>query len=72
MKLPDTEILQPREYHQISDTWKLEWERGVQVPLDPDSIASAPSISVVESYPTGDDNPFVLPPDRLAVKRINV
>jgi hypothetical protein len=38
MKLPDTELLQSEEYVVISDTWKLEWERGVQVPVDPDDI----------------------------------
>lgn len=38
MKLPDTEVLQPEEYVLISDTWKLEWERGVQVPVDPEGI----------------------------------
>jgi len=38
MKLPDTEVLQYDEYFVIADTWKLEWERGVQVPVDPDGI----------------------------------
>ena len=38
MKLPDTEVLQYDEYFLIGDTWKLEWERGVQVPVDPDAI----------------------------------
>jgi len=38
MKLPDTEVLQYDEYFLIADTWKLEWERGVQVPVDPDAI----------------------------------
>jgi hypothetical protein len=31
MKLPDGHNLQPEEYHVITDPWKLEWERGVQV-----------------------------------------
>ena len=38
MKLPDTEVLQYDEYFLIGDTWKLEWERGVQVPVDIDAI----------------------------------
>jgi len=38
MKLPDTEVLQYIEYILISDTWKLEWEKGVQVPVDPEAI----------------------------------
>ena len=31
MKLPDGHNLQPDEYHVITDPWKPEWERGVQV-----------------------------------------
>ncbi|XP_062514067.1 protein Jade-1-like isoform X2 [Corticium candelabrum] len=31
MKLPDGQTLQSGEYHIITDSWKLEWERGVQV-----------------------------------------
>jgi len=38
MKLPDAEVLQYDEYFLIADTWKLEWERGVQVPVDTDAI----------------------------------
>jgi len=47
MKLPDTEVLQYDEYVLIADTWKLEWERGVQVPVDPDGIPPL----VVQSVP---------------------
>ena len=38
MKLPDMEVLQYDDYVLIADTWKLEWERGVQVPVDIDAI----------------------------------
>lgn len=38
MKLPDSEPLAPNEYWMISDQWKQEWERGVQVPVSPDSL----------------------------------
>ncbi|XP_022084537.1 protein Jade-3-like [Acanthaster planci] len=38
MKLPDSHQLQPDEYMVITDTWKQEWEKGVQVPVSPDSI----------------------------------
>ncbi|XP_067136146.1 uncharacterized protein nwk isoform X2 [Centruroides vittatus] len=41
MKLPDNEQLYPEDYWVISDSWKLEWERGVQVPVNPDSIPTA-------------------------------
>lgn len=31
MKLPDSHPLPPGRYIQITDTWKQEWEKGVQV-----------------------------------------
>ena len=33
MKLADTEQLEPDMYVTISDPWKQDWERGVQVPV---------------------------------------
>lgn len=38
MKLPDSEPLSADEYWIITDQWKQEWERGVQVPVSPDSL----------------------------------
>lgn len=38
MKLPDSEPLASDEYWLITDQWKEEWERGVQVPVSPDSL----------------------------------
>jgi len=38
MKLPDSDQLNPDEYLQITDTWKEEWEKGVQVPVNPDAL----------------------------------
>lgn len=38
MKLPDSEPLAADEYWVITDQWKQEWERGVQVPVNPDSL----------------------------------
>jgi len=38
MKLPDSDQLNPEEYLQITDTWKEEWEKGVQVPVNPDAL----------------------------------
>ncbi|KAI8431115.1 hypothetical protein MSG28_001170 [Choristoneura fumiferana] len=38
MKLPDSEPLTASEYWVITDTWKQDWERGVQVPVNPDSL----------------------------------
>lgn len=38
MKLADSDPLQPEEYFQIADPWRQEWEKGVQVPVNPGSI----------------------------------
>ncbi|KAF4527752.1 hypothetical protein B566_EDAN013160 [Ephemera danica] len=46
MKLPDSEPLATDEYWLISDPWKQEWERGVQVPVNPDSLPE-PSVTVI-------------------------
>lgn len=54
MKLPDSEPLALDEYWIINDQWKQEWERGVQVPVNPDSLPE-PSVSAKqnESFHTG-------------------
>lgn len=44
MKLPDSEPLAVDEYWVICDQWKQEWERGVQVPVNPDSLPE-PSVT---------------------------
>ncbi|RUS88301.1 hypothetical protein EGW08_003939 [Elysia chlorotica] len=38
MKLADTEILYENEYVVISDPWRQEWEKGVQVPVNEEEI----------------------------------
>lgn len=38
MKLPDTESLDDDSYWVIKDQWKLDWEKGVQVPVKPDQL----------------------------------
>lgn len=45
MKLPDSEPLANHEYWVIVDQWKQEWERGVQVPVNPDSLPE-PSVTI--------------------------
>ena len=50
MKLPDSEYLSPDEYLEIADQWKQEWERGVQVPVNPDTLPH-PRISCVPGPP---------------------
>lgn len=48
MKLPDSEPLTPSEYWVITDTWKQDWERGVQVPVNPDSLP-APKVEIIHN-----------------------
>ncbi|XP_041438882.1 jade family PHD finger 3 S homeolog isoform X2 [Xenopus laevis] len=46
MKIPDSQHVSPEEYYQFADTWKQEWEKGVQVPANPDNIPQ-PSLRVI-------------------------
>ncbi|KAK4832438.1 hypothetical protein QYF61_023162 [Mycteria americana] len=46
MKLPDSHHVNPDEYYIFADTWKQEWEKGVQVPASPETIPQ-PSLRVV-------------------------
>ncbi|KAJ8388283.1 hypothetical protein AAFF_G00135440 [Aldrovandia affinis] len=38
MKLHDSCQLNPEEYYVLADPWRQEWEKGVQVPVSPQSI----------------------------------
>ncbi|XP_028166716.1 PHD finger protein rhinoceros [Ostrinia furnacalis] len=63
MKLPDSEPLTPSEYWIITDTWKQDWERGVQVPVNPDSLP-APVVRIIDNPRPPDFKPFKLPKDK--------
>ncbi|XP_045784450.1 PHD finger protein rhinoceros [Maniola jurtina] len=63
MKLPDSEPLTPSEYWIITDTWKQDWERGVQVPVNPDSLP-APKVKVIENPMPPNFQEFKLPKDK--------
>ena len=41
MKLPDNESLDEDAYLLIRDPWKLDWEKGVQVPIKPAELNNA-------------------------------
>uniref|UniRef100_A0AAY4EGV5 Protein Jade-3 n=1 Tax=Denticeps clupeoides TaxID=299321 RepID=A0AAY4EGV5_9TELE len=41
MKLPDSHHISPEDYYLLSDAWKQEWEKGVQVLASPDTIPQA-------------------------------
>lgn len=38
MKIPDSHHVSPEDYYLLADTWRQEWEKGVQVPASPDTI----------------------------------
>ncbi|KAL7983775.1 hypothetical protein Chor_000651 [Crotalus horridus] len=46
MKLPDSHHINPDEYYLFADTWKQEWEKGVQVPASPETIPK-PSLRII-------------------------
>ncbi|XP_028442821.1 protein Jade-3 isoform X2 [Perca flavescens] len=50
MKLPDSHHVSPEDYYLLADTWKQEWEKGVQVPASPDTIPE-PSVRVIVEKP---------------------
>ncbi|CAH1267597.1 JADE3 [Branchiostoma lanceolatum] len=58
MKLPDSQQLQPEEFMVMTDTWKQEWERGVQVPVNPDMF---PHPTMKEIVPRDKQGCFKMP-----------
>uniref|UniRef100_A0A131YJ77 PHD finger protein rhinoceros n=1 Tax=Rhipicephalus appendiculatus TaxID=34631 RepID=A0A131YJ77_RHIAP len=61
MKLPDSEPLDAEDYWFISDGWKQEWERGVQVPVNPGHLPE-PTLKVIKKKSKSND--FKLPPNK--------
>ncbi|XP_014484114.1 PREDICTED: PHD finger protein rhinoceros [Dinoponera quadriceps] len=68
MKLPDSEPLSPNEYWVITDQWKQEWERGVQVPVNPDSLPE-PMVTVMQTSPLKLHTEFKLPKKFIRITR---
>ena len=54
MKLPDNEPLTEHDYWVVADTWKQEWERGVQVPFKPEALPE-PHVSRLANPPHSTD-----------------
>ncbi|XP_016425018.1 protein Jade-3 [Sinocyclocheilus rhinocerous] len=50
MKLPDSHHISPDDYYLLADTWKQEWEKGVQVLASPDTIPQ-PSVRIIAEKP---------------------
>ncbi|XP_010348460.2 protein Jade-3 isoform X3 [Saimiri boliviensis] len=46
MKIPDSHHINPDSYYLFADTWKEEWEKGVQVPASPDTVPQ-PSLRII-------------------------
>uniref|UniRef100_A0A3P9KUE6 Protein Jade-1 n=1 Tax=Oryzias latipes TaxID=8090 RepID=A0A3P9KUE6_ORYLA len=48
MKLHDSHPLNPEDYFVLADPWRQEWEKGVQVPVSPQSIPQPVTRVLVE------------------------
>lgn len=57
MKLPDSAQLGPDDFYFLSDAWRQEWEKGVQVPANVDAIPEP----VVRMLPEVNRIPFFAP-----------
>uniref|UniRef100_A0A673N4J3 Protein Jade-2-like n=1 Tax=Sinocyclocheilus rhinocerous TaxID=307959 RepID=A0A673N4J3_9TELE len=57
MKLPDSAQLSPEEFYFLSDPWRQEWEKGVQVPANVEPIPEP----VVRMLPEVNRIPFFSP-----------
>ncbi|XP_028839245.1 protein Jade-1 isoform X2 [Denticeps clupeoides] len=57
MKLPDSAQMIPEEYYILTDPWRQEWEKGVQVPANVEAIPEP----VVRVLPEVNRIPFYSP-----------
>ncbi|KAG7511264.1 Jade-1 isoform X1 [Solea senegalensis] len=48
MKVHDSHQLNPEDYYVLADQWRQEWEKGVQVPVSPQSIPQPVARELVE------------------------
>lgn len=48
MKVHDSHQLNPEDYYVLSDPWRQEWEKGVQVPVSPQSIPQPAARALAE------------------------
>ncbi|XP_059376393.1 protein Jade-1-like [Carassius carassius] len=61
MKLHDSYQLNPEDYYELADPWRQEWEKGVQVPVSPDTIPECTVHTVAEKCPA----PLFIKPKKL-------
>lgn len=64
MKLPDSEPLGTEDYWSLSDPWRQEWERGVQVPVSPDSLPIPRVICLPNAHAPERTHDFKLPKNK--------
>jgi len=67
MKMPDNEPLTDNDYWLVTDTWKQEWEQGVQVPFNPGGLP-VPHVSRLANPPHS-DNRFTFPKKLMCMSR---
>ena len=67
MKLPDNEPLTEDDYWLVTDSWKQEWEQGVQVPFNPGGLP-VPHVSRLANPPHS-DNRFTFPKKLMCMSR---
>jgi len=49
MKIPDTSQLLTEEYWVMQDTWRMEWEKGVQVSIT--GMHASCAVQLISSVP---------------------
>ncbi|XP_064637141.1 protein Jade-3-like [Lineus longissimus] len=62
MKLPDTEPLTSDDFYLIADSWRQEWEKGVQVPVNEETFNVPVVRTITEPSSSGD---FKLPQGKM-------
>ncbi|XP_060096434.1 E3 ubiquitin-protein ligase Jade-2 isoform X1 [Heteronotia binoei] len=62
MKIPDSYQLSPDEYYILADPWRQEWEKGVQVPANTETIPEP----VVRIIPTLEHSSSQISPSNLS------
>uniref|UniRef100_A0A8C6SYZ5 Jade family PHD finger 2 n=1 Tax=Neogobius melanostomus TaxID=47308 RepID=A0A8C6SYZ5_9GOBI len=55
MKLPDSSQLGPEDFYVLSDPWRQEWEKGVQVPANMEAIPQPVIRLITEETSCGPD-----------------
>ncbi|KAM4052881.1 protein Jade-1 isoform 1-T4 [Anomaloglossus baeobatrachus] len=49
MKLHDSHQLNPEDYYVLADPWRQDWEKGVQVPVNPELVLEPVARAIAET-----------------------